>query len=119
MDGRLTGLLRAAGAILALVITVTLGALLVALRTNGGTVLFGPDVRNAPMDVGGQVEFYGHGTIVLTTSTNGLREVSVDGRTVVEEPAAGLTSLAALRPGRNVAVWGDPARHIFVWGETR
>jgi hypothetical protein len=127
IDVRTSRALRAGGAVVALAVTLVLCTLLVALRANVRTGAFAPGANGSPVDVTGRIEFYGHGTMTLTTATSGLREVVVDGRTRVSEPPRGVATLAALRPGRHVAVWGEPAsrggplvaRDVFVWGETK
>ena len=123
----ITRVLRVAGAGVALAVTLTLGALLAALSATVRTGPFAPNATGAPVDVAGRIEVYGDGTMTLTTATNGLREVVVDGRTLVDEPVTGVATLAALRPGRRIAVWGQSgrcggplvARYVFVWGENK
>jgi hypothetical protein len=92
--------------------------------------------RSEPPDVVGIVEGYGNGAVVVETSTAGMREVRVDGSTIVrdlgERPGrdAGASgrpaSLADLRPGRSIASWSREGLHpvpvagrIDVWGRGR
>ena len=93
----------------------------------GLVLLFGvsaaiPRPRARP-DVAGTIELYGEGSIVIESTTAGLREVRVDAHTRVYDQDARATS-AELRPGRPATVWLEPgswsatpvAREIMVWG---
>ena len=108
-------------------------ALLGFLAVLGGSLVAS---RSDRPDVVGIVQLYANGAVVVETSTAGLREIRVDGKTMVRElgerpgrdvGASGqLASLADLRPGRSIASWRrqslDPvpvAGRIDVWGPGR
>jgi hypothetical protein len=82
-----------------------------------------PHPRAARPDVAGTIELYGEGSIIIESTTAGLREVRVDARTRVYDQDVLITS-AGLRPGRPATVWlatdagnAPPlAREIMVWG---
>jgi hypothetical protein len=81
--------------------------------------------RSRLPSVGGIIQLYGDGTIVIET-TAAIREVRVDGRTIVRDVDSA-ASLADLRPGRYAVAWieqdtwrGPPvAREIVVFGAGR
>jgi hypothetical protein len=88
-------------------------------------------------DVSGIIQLYGNETIVVETTTAGLREVRIGPETVIRdlgertsgpegEIAGAPAALGDLRPGRAVNVWTrvalaalPVAREIAVWGKGR
>jgi hypothetical protein len=108
-------------------------ALLGFLAVLGASLLVS---RSERPDVVGIVQLYANGAVVVETWTAGLREIRVDGSTMVrdlgERPGrdAGASgrpaSLADLRPGRTIASWWREGLHpvpvagrIDVWGRGR
>jgi hypothetical protein len=120
---------KTAGVVSLIALLAVLGASVAPLRA-GRTNWVRPDVA-------GVIELFGDGTIVVETATAGLREVRVDGSTVVRELTAqssirdgdlagAVATLAGLRPGRFAIMSVRPgpgalavAREIGVWGEGR
>jgi hypothetical protein len=98
-------------------------ATLIALVCLLGVSAMIPRPRAPRPDVAGTIELYGEGSIVIESSTAGLREVRVDARTRVYDQEAPATSVD-LRPGRPAVIWLAPgswsatpvAREIVVWG---
>jgi len=84
------------------------------------------DRSGIPIDFGGTIERYGDDSIFVSTSTTGLLAVRVTSGTVVREGDM-ITSIAALRPGRRVAVQGAhddsegrlTARQLIVLGPSQ
>ena len=109
--------LRAAGALL--VAAIVAAAAWAALSRPESSWLSGTTA------LGGTIEHYADDAIVISTSSAALRSIRVGPDTVVKEAAP--TTVAALRPGRFVAVRGTAAsptapfdaREILVWGGPR
>ena len=75
------------------------------------------------VELGGTIDHYDEASLIVSTTTSGLRPITVTHETVVTESDE-VVELSALRPGRLILVrgdvpgWGRPlvARTIMVWG---
>ena len=95
-------------------------ALLVGLMGMGA--LSRVDRPKIPIDFGGTIERYGDDSIFISTSTAGLCEIRLTPQTVIRDGDT-VAQIAALRPGRLVAVQGAhddggrlTAGQLLVWG---